>query len=122
MNQTLTADLFSILNTEMDVLPAELYTLPARTCTDNILLHVALLHKIFTRWPDRFYSFLDLFHRLVKATYGHGYFAKACHYLFFHSLNAPAFDPIVQAFRAYDRALWLGTERQSDTIKQEAAP
>ena len=114
LDKTLTRDHFSKVNTAMEVLPFDLFTLPLNTGNDYILLYIALFHKIFSHWPHTFYAFLDLFHHLVRETYGHGYFAKACDPLFFHYLDKRVFEPIVQIFRAYDYPLWQGAALSAD--------
>ena len=118
LHQTLPQDLLATVNGEMHALPSELFALSLKASAEPILLHTALFHKVFDHWPDTFYAFLDLFHTLLRTTYGHGYYGKASHYLFFHVLNERAFEPIVQAFRAYDDALWQRLMPPADTRKQ----
>jgi TniQ len=111
LDQTLTQELFLTITAEIhELLPDLLAWTTAREAKD-ILLHIALFHKVFTNWPTNFFAFLDRFHHLLKKTYGHGYFAKATHYLFFHALDEHTFVHIVQTFRAYDKALWQGESR-----------
>jgi hypothetical protein len=118
LHQTLPPDLLATINREMDVLPPELFALSLKTGAEHILLDTALFHKVFDHWPDAFYAFLDHFHALLRKTYGHGYYGKASHYLFFHLLDEGAFEPIVQAFRVYDDALWQRPMPPSNTLKQ----
>jgi TniQ len=118
LNQTLPRDLLATINGEMDALPPELFALSLKTGAEHILLHTALFYKIFDHWPDAFYAFLDLFHALLRKTYGHGYYGKASHYLFFHLLAESAFEPIVRAFRVYDDVLWQRLFPPADTLKQ----
>jgi hypothetical protein len=118
LHQTLPSDLLVTINREMDALPPELFALSLKTGAEHILLDTALFHKVFDHWPDAFYVFLDLFHALLRKTYGHGYYGKASHYLFFHLLDESAFEPIVQAFRVYDDALWQRLVPPADTPKQ----
>jgi hypothetical protein len=118
LNQTLPAELLATINREMDALPPELFALQLKAGVGPTLLHTALFHKVFVHWPDTFHAFLDLFHALLRTTYGHGYYGKASHYLFFHVLDESAFEPIVQTFRVYDDALWQRLIPPANTLKQ----